>query len=112
MGGVTYLYTIYAFACFSQIVFRVKPESFVGIDAIHPIHQLWEFLFYSVVTVTTLGYGDISPDIFASEFLSVIEVLIGVLIVIFLFGSLVSYHVNRLQRTDISIKSESKNDGY
>ena len=48
------------------------------------------FLYFSFVTITTLGYGDVSPIIPVAEFLSVAEAVIGQLYIAILIGGLVA----------------------
>ncbi|MHA2344472.1 MAG: potassium channel family protein [Candidatus Hodarchaeales archaeon] len=43
--------------------------------------RLHDFLYFSVVTITTLGYGDIMPISFPARILSLIEVMLGVFFV-------------------------------
>jgi len=44
-----------------------------------PIKSLWECFYYSVVTITTLGYGDLKPISTLTRCLSIIEVSFGVI---------------------------------
>lgn len=39
--------------------------------------SIWEAVYYSGVTITTLGYGDITPKFFVAQIFSVFEVLCG-----------------------------------
>jgi hypothetical protein len=41
------------------------------------VEGMWDHFYFSVVTLTTLGYGNIVPCNFAAELLAVIESLIG-----------------------------------
>lgn len=47
-------------------------------------------LYFSVVTITTLGYGDWKPLCFYSKFLVVSEVLIGILLIVLMLSSFVN----------------------
>jgi hypothetical protein len=55
-------------------------------------------LYYSFVTLTTLGYGDIAPALAFSRMLSVAEAVTGQLYLAILIASLVGMHLAR--RTD------------
>ncbi|WP_321405021.1 potassium channel family protein [Maridesulfovibrio sp.] len=46
---------------------------------------LSDFLYFSGVTITTLGYGDISPTHWWPQFLSVYEVLCGIILLVVSF---------------------------
>jgi hypothetical protein len=51
---------------------------------------LSDFLYYSVVTVTTLGYGEINPALWPAQALVVAQVAIGVTFVVGIVGVLLS----------------------
>jgi len=68
---------------------------FVGIPGFEMKHQTWfSFFYYSIVTFTTLGFGDITPKIWYTEILVSIEVIIGY----FMLGGLVSIFSNKFAR--------------
>ncbi len=69
-----------------------QPGSFF-VDAVHnPDGRLTQtdFLFYSFVTLTTVGYGDIAPLSSAARTLSLLEAVCGVLYVAVLVARLVA----------------------
>ena len=62
----------------------------------HPeIDSLAFLLYFSLVTLTTLGYGDISPAMPAARMLCSFEAVIGQLFVAVFIARLVSLHVGR-----------------
>ena len=57
----------------------------------HPCFEKFhDALYFSGVTIATLGYGDITPLRMASKFLSVYEVFAGVLLVVVALGVYIS----------------------
>ena len=71
------------------IVEHIFPGSFRGLDA-----SLWqlnfeELLYYSLVTMTTLGYGDITPIQPLARFLAYMEAITGVFYTTVLVASLI-----------------------
>ena len=58
------------------------------------------FLYYSFVTMTTLGYGDITPKIQVAATLAYVQALIGQLYVAILIARLVSLYPGRRDATD------------
>jgi hypothetical protein len=62
----------------------------------HPeVDALALLLYFSVVTMTTLGYGDISPAMPAARMLCSFEAVIGQLFVAIFIARLVSLHIGR-----------------
>ncbi|MEZ9156985.1 ion channel [Vibrio lentus] len=56
------------------IIYSLLPKDFwKGGDSLN----ILEAMYFSGVTITTLGYGDVSPENWFSQFLSVFEVLCG-----------------------------------
>jgi len=54
------------------------------------ILNIGDAIYFSGVTITTLGYGDIAPNILLSKFLVVFEVLSGFTLIIVSFTIYVS----------------------
>ena len=52
-------------------------------------------LYFSLVTLTTLGYGDIAPAVPAARMLCSFEAVIGQLFVAVFIARLVSLHIGR-----------------
>lgn len=65
--------------------FKVPPE--LGFD-------LWTMTYYSVVTFTTLGFGDVTPITFWASVLVTIDVILGYL----MLGGLISIFANKFAR--------------
>jgi len=80
----------------------VSPGSFLflhGTGSIHhfqSLHRFYfsSFLYYSFVTLTTLGYGDILPSSVLSQIFSSIEAVLGQLYVAVLIARLVGLHIS------------------
>jgi uncharacterized protein YjbI with pentapeptide repeats len=67
--------------------------SFVAIDYGEYSTSISSF-YYSVVTLTTLGYGDVRPASMAAQILAMIEVVIGYV----MLGGLLSIFANKMSR--------------
>lgn len=62
-------------------------------------HELTsEMIYFSLVTLTTLGYGDVLPETPAAQFAAGLEAAVGVLYVAVLIGSMVGSYRERRQR--------------
>jgi hypothetical protein len=71
----------------------ISPESFVGITGETWSEQLNEFTYHSFVTLTTLGYGDITPVAPVARTLNYLEAVLGQLYLTVLVASLVGIHI-------------------
>ncbi len=54
-------------------------------DDFHCQLDLWKAIYYSGVTITTLGYGDITPNHFIAELMAIYEVVNGFSLIIVSF---------------------------
>jgi hypothetical protein len=80
------------FAFGYSIVAILEPEAFSG-SLLNQDQDLTQtFLYFSFVTMTTLGYGDITPKIQVAATLTYVQALIGQLYVAILIARLVSLY--------------------
>ena len=75
---------------FGFLFMRIDPAAF---DLRHA-NTGFSFFYYSVVTFTTLGFGDITPKTLSAEILVTIEVILGYI----MLGGLISILANKLAR--------------
>lgn len=66
--------------------------SFVVAPEFADAPMLFDFVYYSYVTLTTLGYGDITPVTAAAQRLAILEAITGVLFVALLVARLVGMY--------------------
>jgi hypothetical protein len=71
-----YALLVFAFTSFYASAWKLDNASFKGLSSQNP--NLGEFLYFSIVTASTLGYGDITPVKPVAKFLASCEVLFGV----------------------------------
>jgi hypothetical protein len=58
-------------------------------------HNEADFVYYSFITLTTVGYGDLSPTIGLPRTLAVTEALVGQIFLVVLVARLVSAYIPR-----------------
>ncbi|QXP88546.1 potassium channel family protein [Methylococcus capsulatus] len=78
----------------------LRPGAFQGLDAGESMHvRADELLYFSFATLTTLGYGDITPVTPLARTLSILEVVCGQFYLTILVASLVgNFLAGRMQR--------------
>ncbi len=72
------------------ILLVIDPSAFTGIDANTWQSNFSQVAYFSFVTLSTLGYGDISPNTHLGEFLVYLEAIAGVFYMAIIVASLIS----------------------
>jgi voltage-gated potassium channel len=71
------------------------PNSFTNVNSNNEWFTLFpDFIYFSFVTITTLGFGDISPLLPISRFLVYLEAIVGQFYLAILVASLVGSHMS------------------
>jgi hypothetical protein len=83
-----YIFIGLTWAHFYALVGSFDPGSLRGISEIKSHHPA-DYLYFSFITLTTLGYGDILPTNPASKALVIVESITGVMFVAILVSTLV-----------------------
>lgn len=50
------------------------------------LYYYFKHIYFSFITLTTVGYGDVTPAIFITELLSIIEIILGIALINFSLG--------------------------
>jgi hypothetical protein len=77
---------------------QAVPGAFNGIKQMVWYHNFADVAYYSFVTLTTLGYGDISPVAPVARFLVYMEAVVGVFYMAILVASLIGVGINEAQK--------------
>ena len=80
------------------VVDMVWPGSFTGFEAGADAEWDSEWLYYSFVTMTTLGYGDIAPVSPVARLLAYMQAIFGQLYIAILVAGLVSAYISNKDR--------------
>ena len=75
------------------LLLAADPQAFSGVEATNWQQGLSRIAYYSFVTLTTLGYGDILPTNHIAEFFVYMESITGVFYMAIIVASLISLHL-------------------
>lgn len=78
----------YVFAA-ALVVFNVEPDTF---------NNFFEAVYWAVVSLTTMGYGDIYPITFTGRVVTILSAFIGIAIVALPSGIITAGYMNELAR--------------
>lgn len=94
-----------SFGALHQGVHLMRPEEYQN------MRTSLDALYFSVVTMTTVGYGDVVPVGNLARVLSIVEILCGVLmLVVAVSGSMTVWIQRRQPKPDAGTNSEPKDD--
>ena len=89
---VVYLYLAFMWAFIFILVEELQPGS-IAMTHSQIDESISHFFYYSFVTITTLGYGDITPTSEVARSLAIIEAVIGQIYLVVLVARLVGIHI-------------------
>jgi len=94
-AGCIYLLLGYAWSGVYMCIELVRPGSFVmsGQNVLQTMDYTGQLVYFSFTTLTTLGYGDITPAYSLGRSVVILEAITGVLFMSMLVGILVGIYV-------------------
>jgi len=95
--GSIALYLILGFiwAILYTFLIQLSPEAIKGVEPENWIHSLSTMTYFSFVTLTTLGYGDMSPVTTVAEVLVILEAVTGMFYFAIVVASLIGAARNK-----------------
>ncbi len=90
-----YLLFAIAWAIMYESLELLAPGSFTGLGPGTGHSRFDEFVYFSLVTITTLGYGDTTPTSLVAGNIAAIEAVVGVFYIAVLVASLVGDFMSR-----------------
>ena len=98
IGGVcAYLLLGVSIAILNMLVQRFIPHSFTGLPDPDVYSSGMDLIYYSFVTMTTLGYGDIIPESSIARALAYLTAIAGQFYIAILVGTSVGMYLNQRQ---------------
>lgn len=103
-GGVNsfidFLHTSYLDRLIGALIFFILFSSFIILKIDPSFHNYFQSLWYVIVSLTTVGYGDIVPSTGPGKFIAVIMILIGLIFFSVLTGAISSIYVERSNKKE------------
>ncbi len=90
-----YSINVIVFACFYRILDRFSEGPNFAIEGVSRSITFQESLYFSIITLSTVGYGDIVPESGALRALTAVQIVFGVLLLLFGFSEIMSYTKER-----------------
>lgn len=84
-----YLLLGLSWASLYALVLLLEPQAFHGIGMVNGVSDFPDLLYFSYVTLTTLGYGDITPAIPLTRTLAYLEAIAGTFYLAIVVASLI-----------------------
>ncbi len=84
-----------AWAMLYLLVIEMFPMAFNGIEVKPWLNNLFNALYFSFITLTTVGYGDISPSLPIAQFFVFLESIVGSFYLAIMVASLVSIRLTQ-----------------
>jgi Ion channel len=82
---------ILSFALDDHCLFQINPAAFsMPEQELTPAGTVFEFVYYSTLNFTFFGYGDMTPQTIPAKFLTMTEILLAFITVIFLLSDFIS----------------------
>ena len=80
------------------LILYISPDSFNGLEALRWQENFSKIAYFSFVTLTTLGFGDISPSNSVSQFFVYSEAIVGVFYMAVIVSALVAARVDSARK--------------
>ncbi|MBV6626969.1 MAG: ion transporter [Rivularia sp. (in: Bacteria)] len=89
------------------IIVVIVVFSSLSLSLVEPNLSLFDSFWWAVVTLTTVGYGDVTPKTFGGRFIAFIDMLVGIGVLTLLTATVASILVERKISKDLGMHSYS-----
>nr|WP_127844236.1 MULTISPECIES: potassium channel family protein [Bacteroidota] len=95
--GVLIILIVLSFSADYHALYTLNPENFNSSTALNDSFslQFFEFLYFSLITFSSVGFGDIVPLSISGKLLVMMEVFLSFLVLVFGIANINRIHVNK-----------------
>jgi len=88
--------SILSFATDYTCLYQFDSSTFEGIPVYSDtyIYNLYHFIYFSVITFSTVGYGNIAPVSEVARFVVMLEIFLSFFIIVFALANIKKIHIN------------------
>lgn len=87
---------VFSFAADYYCLQSCLPESFSGLEStLGLVETAFDFIYFSVVTFATIGFGDITPVLMKAKLLVIIEIATSFIMIVFVISNFDKIHTPR-----------------
>lgn len=86
-----YSFIVIVFAMIYRIMDRVSENGAFLVEGQQEAISFSESLYFSLITMSTVGYGDITPASEAVRAVAAVEIMLGILLILFGFAEIIRY---------------------
>ena len=94
--GLIIIISIFSFATDYACLFQFSNSTFQGVPD-YPnsyLYNLYHFFYFSVITFSTVGYGDIIPTSDVARFVVMLEIFLSFFLIVFALANIKKIHIN------------------
>jgi hypothetical protein len=91
----SYLYTAFYFAILGYFMYTLDNALYVGVQGQSHFEILFDFIYFSYVSISTFGFTAISPAAIPSKLSYMAEVTIGLFFMLFIFSLIANHLMSR-----------------
>lgn len=94
--GLLISISIFSFATDYTCLYQFDHSTFDGVSTYSDsyIYNLYQFFYFSIITFSTVGYGDIAPVSELVKFVVMLEIFMSFFIVVFAIANIKKIHIN------------------
>lgn len=94
--GLIIFIIIFSFATDYTCLYQFNQTTFEGISTFSNtyLHNLYQFFYFSIITFSTVGFGDITPISDVAKFVIMLEIFLSFFIIVFALTNIKKIHLN------------------